>query len=88
MDVYRVYVLSNPHGKRYIGLSEDVAKRLHQHNDGVSHWTASRGPWTLVWQSKLGSLTEARKLETLLKKQKGGLGFYRITGLPHPKPGS
>ena len=27
------------------------------------------------------SLSEARKLENLLKRQKGGEGFYKITGL-------
>jgi hypothetical protein len=29
-------------------------------------------------------LGDARKLENLLKRQKGGAGFYRITGLPQP----
>jgi hypothetical protein len=28
------------------------------------------------------SLSAARELENLLKRQKGGAGFYRITGLP------
>lgn len=27
------------------------------------------------------SLTEARKLENILKRQKGGVGFFKITGL-------
>jgi hypothetical protein len=27
------------------------------------------------------SITDARKFENLLKKQKGGAGFYRLTGL-------
>jgi hypothetical protein len=29
------------------------------------------------------SITAALKLENLLKRQKGGDGFYRITGLPN-----
>ena len=62
-------------------MSQDVALRLQQHNDGVSRWTKSRGPWALVWTSNLLSLTDARKLENLLKRQKGGLGFYQMTGL-------
>ncbi|MBI4027889.1 MAG: GIY-YIG nuclease family protein [Verrucomicrobia bacterium] len=28
----------NPQGQNYIGLSEDVSKRLAQHNDGISRW--------------------------------------------------
>ena len=78
---YRVYVLQNPTGQFYIGLSEDVTLRLAQHNDGVSKWTRGRGPWVSVWNSESMTLTKARKLEGLLKRQKGGQGFYRMTGL-------
>jgi putative endonuclease len=81
MVLYRVYVLQNSVGSFYIGLSEDIAVRLAQHNAGVSKWTKSRGPWGLVWSSDPLSLSEARKLENLLKRQKGGAGFYRLTGL-------
>jgi len=78
---YQVYVLQNPAGRFYIGLSEDVPKRVRQHNEGVSQWTRSRGPWTLVWNSPSMSLSQARKLENLLKRQKGGSGFFKLTGL-------
>jgi putative endonuclease len=78
---YQVYILQNPAGRFYIGLSEDVAIRVQQHNDGISKWTRSRGPWNLVWTSATMTLSEARKLENFLKKQKGGEGFYRLTGL-------
>jgi len=76
-----VYVIQNSEGRFYIGLSEDVEKRLLDHNTGVSKWTKHRGPWSLVWQSDALTLSAARKLENLLKAQKGGDGFYRLTGL-------
>jgi predicted GIY-YIG superfamily endonuclease len=79
--LYKVYVIQNPAGKFYIGLSEDVTERVRDHNSGISKWTKSRGPWTLVWTSPPLTLTEARKLENLLKRQKGGVGFYQMTGL-------
>jgi putative endonuclease len=79
--LYKVYVLQNEKGQFYIGLSEDVFIRLQQHNSGVSKWTRNRGPWALCWTSQQMSLSEARKLEILLKKQKGGAGFYKLTGL-------
>jgi putative endonuclease len=63
-------------------LSNDVPKRLEQHNSGKSRWTKERGPWELVWQSQLLVLGEARKLENRLKRQGRGSGFYSITGLP------
>ena len=78
---YQVYVLRNATGKFYFGLSENVSVRLLQHNTGVSQWTRSRGPWSLVWVSSWLPLSGARKLENHLKRQKGGRGFYLATGL-------
>ena len=79
--MYRVYVIQNPTGKFYVGLSEDVQRRLEDHNTGRSKWTKGKGPWSLIWTSDLMTLSDARKLENLLKRQKGGDGFYRLTGL-------
>ena len=78
--VYQVYVITNPAGKFYIGLSENVSKRLEQHNQGISKWTRNRGPWSLVWRSGLLTLSDARKLESRLKRQKGGHGFEQLIG--------
>ena len=81
MELYRVYLLRNRSGLRYIGISSDVLRRLEDHNTGKSRWTRSRGPWTLVWQSRLLTLSEARKLENLLKRQKGGDGLDALLAL-------
>ena len=78
---YRVYVLQNRQKKFYVGLSDDVVRRVNQHNLGVSKWTRGKGPWKLVWESETMNLSDARKLEQLLKRQKGGDGFYGLTGL-------
>ena len=75
---YRVYLLRNPTGIRYIGLSDDIVRRVEQHNQGVSRWTRGKGPWTLEWTSTPRSLGDARKLEILLKRQKGGIGLDPI----------
>jgi len=87
MDKYRVYVIQNSEGRFYIGLSEDVNCRLAEHNDRVSKWTQGKGPWSLLWTSEAMSLSDARKYENRLKRQKGGAGFYRLTGLQR-SPGS
>jgi putative endonuclease len=78
---YWVYVLRNLSGKFYIGLTDDLQRRLADHNTGSSKWTKKYGPWELVWQKGPMSLTDARKLENWLKRQKGGNGFYKLTGL-------
>ena len=80
-SMYRAYVIQNEEGRFYIGLSDDVDRRVHDHNSGVSTWTRDRGPWQLRWTSEAMSLSDARKLENLLKRQKGGSGFFRLTGL-------
>jgi putative endonuclease len=77
---YRVYVIQNCEGKFYIGVSDEVDRRIDQHNVGNSRWTRGKGPWILIWQSEEMNLSGARKLELLLKRQKGGDGFYRVIG--------
>jgi putative endonuclease len=79
--MYQVYILSNTSGRGYIGMSADPTARLVQHNDGLSKWTRGRGPWRLEWTSRPMSLGEARKLENLLKRQKGGSGMARLKAL-------
>jgi Predicted endonuclease containing a URI domain len=48
LAIYQVYVLRNPKGQFYIGLSENVPTRVLQHNEGMSKWTRGKGPWALV----------------------------------------
>jgi len=80
-EVYRVYALQSGVGKFYIGFSENVTLRVQQHNAGLTRSTRGRGPWKLVWQSDTLKLSDARRLELDLKRQKGGNGFYQKTGL-------
>jgi len=77
-DAYQVYTLLNPEGRRYIGVTEDVERRVAQHNQGVSKWTKGRGPWRLEWTSTPRTLGEARRLENQMKRQKGGQGLATI----------
>jgi putative endonuclease len=81
MLLYRAYLLRNAKSATYIGISNNVLRRLDDHNSGKSRWTKSRGPWELVWQSRPLSLSEARKLENLLKRQKGGAGLAPLLAL-------
>jgi putative endonuclease len=87
---YWVYALRSDRLPRfYIGLAEDVDARLRQHNQGRSQWTARYRPWRCVFRRAFPNLTEARQFENLLKRQKGGRGFYQHTGLtPTHRPAS
>ncbi len=90
MSAYHVYVLWSEDGARhYIGITEDIAHRLDQHNRGESKWTKRyAGSWQLVWSEECDDLSTARKLENELKRHKGGAGFYARTGLSRRTSGS
>ena len=79
--MYQAYILTNRSRRTYIGVSVDPSTRLAQHNTGLSKWTRGKGPWVLTWTSKPMSLGEARKLENLLKWQKGGMGLEKLKAL-------
>jgi len=68
-------MIQNHEARRYFGLSEDVERRLQDHNEGKSKYTSKYSPWILKWISIPMNLSDARKLENMLKKQKGGIGL-------------
>ena len=50
-----VYVLENPKGRRYIGHSDDLERRLKQQNSpkGKKHlgnYTHTNGPWVIKFE--------------------------------------
>jgi len=87
MDMpYLVYVLwSASHQLFYIGVTDNISRRIEQHNAGISKWTCGKGPWELVWQRPFPNLSEARKFENQLKRQKGGDKFFEYTALDKSK---
>ena len=75
---YEVYVIKSECGRFYIGLSENAENRLKQHNEGKSKWTSRYKNWKIIYKKVFNSLSEARKWENYLKRQKGGNGLKRI----------
>ena len=72
--MYSVYILySVSADKYYIGHTEDIDKRLYQHNNPIRHskYTSKHLPWTLVvYFPKYATRAEAMKVEKFIKKQK------------------
>ena len=82
---YYVYVLWSDCGHRfYIGVSENPEKRLQQHNLNRRGWSARFAPWRLVYSHSYPDYSAARRQELQLKAQKGGQGFWKMTGLAAP----
>src|SRR5438876_89059 len=78
---YRVYVIQNREGKFYIGLTDDVGRRINQHNMGGSRWTRGKGPWTLRSEEDTSELQSPGQLECWLQSEKGVDVFYPMVGL-------
>lgn len=64
------YMLSCADGTIYTGSTNDLEKRLHQHNHAKSgaHYTKIRRPVTLLYAESATTLRLARKREAAIKK--------------------
>jgi putative endonuclease len=66
--MYYVYILqSSVSGKFYKGQTDNLTRRLKEHNNGEEKSTAPYLPWVLVWQTAVQTRAEALKLERKLK---------------------
>ena len=67
-----VYVLECADGTYYIGCTNDLKKRLIQHNNSKSgaHYTKIRRPVKLLYKEKYKTLLEARGREAEIKTWK------------------
>jgi len=66
-----LYILqSESTGRFYVGSTNDLARRLKEHQRGHSLATRARGPWRLVHQESFPSLAEARRREWEIKQWK------------------
>ncbi len=70
MKEHFVYIIySENHNVYYKGYSQDVEKRLKEHNAGLSRYTSNKGPWELVFVKSFESKSDALKYELMLKRQ-------------------
>ena len=76
--MYYVYIICSPTGRYYVGVTDDVARRVLQHNAGVSQWTARASDWRLVHTEAYPTLGNARRRELQIKRWKGGAAFKRL----------
>ena len=66
--MYNVYVLrSLKTNRRYVGLTNDLERRIEEHNNGKSRSTKGFLPWKLIHFEKFENRIEARKREKYLK---------------------
>lgn len=69
---YFAYILKCADDTLYSGSTQDLEKRLHQHNHAKSgaHYTKIRRPVTLMHREQFDTLKEARAREATFKRMK------------------
>ena len=72
---YFVYILqSESTSQYYIGHTDDLDRRIYQHNDaeyhGSKHTKRNKGPWTCVYTEEFTTRSEAMKREKEMKAKK------------------
>ena len=66
------YVLrSTKDNKRYIGISNNLDRRLREHNQGLVKATKNRGPFKVIHFEQFNNYADARKREKFFKSGKG-----------------
>ena len=77
-----VYILKCAYKTLYVGCTNNLEKRLHQHNHLKSgaHYTKIRRPVVLVYSENFKTLGKARRREAELKRwrQEKKLGLIKI----------
>jgi putative endonuclease len=67
--MYYVYILfSQRLDIFYKGITQNPDKRLQEHNNDLSRFTAGKGPWELVYLEEVSSKKEALMREKAIKK--------------------
>jgi len=67
--IWYLYILECRDGTLYTGITDDVLRRLEQHNSGKgAKYTRGRGPVTLRYQEVCGSHGDALRREIQIKR--------------------
>ena len=70
--MWYVYILrSQVNGRLYTGSTDDLSRRLKEHNSGKSKYTKSTRPFISVHFEEYITRLEARRRERFLKTGKG-----------------
>ncbi len=73
------YILkSTKSSKYYVGATEDISKRLQQHNGGMVLSTKVGRPWQLVHVEDFVDFKDARKRESQIKGWKSRAAIEKL----------
>ena len=78
-----VYILRGKSGRHYIGSTDNLQRRIAEHQRGNNHTTHRLGSGVeLVAEAQVSSMTEARALEGQLKRKRNSrLAVFALQSL-------
>jgi putative endonuclease len=80
--MFYVYVIKSREGRYYIGSTENIEKRLKQHNSKSNRgWTNRFNDWAEVYREECKTRLDARRRERELKKIRGTKKYKELLGL-------
>ena len=72
MDMHYVYILkSSKDNTRYIGTTQDLKRRIQEHNSAGSKFTTPKRPYKLIWYCAFPNKHSAYAFEHYLKSGSG-----------------
>lgn len=77
--MFTVYILKNTISNRhYIGNTNDLVRRLAEHNRGHTKSTRQKGKWDIIYSENYNESIDAKRREKQIKSYKGGNGFKKL----------
>ncbi len=69
MENYYTYIIESVTNQRwYIGHTNNIDRRLDEHNSGQNKSTKGKGPWMLIFFRSFDNNLDANRFEVKLKK--------------------
>ncbi|HSD64446.1 MAG TPA: GIY-YIG nuclease family protein [Ignavibacteriaceae bacterium] len=76
---YWIYILKSvKYEKTYIGLTNNIQRRLSEHNSGKSIYTNKFKPWEILYIEEVQNLKDARIREKYYKSAAGRRKIKKI----------
>ena len=76
--MFYVYVLENRKKDRYFGSTNDIKRRVQEHNSGQNQSTKSGKPWKVIFYEAFVIESDAKRREKYLKTSTGRRMFSRM----------
>ena len=74
-----IYVLrSFKNGVHYVGMTENIQRRLIEHNAGKSKFTSGHTPWEIIYTEMAENFIEGRIREKYLKTSAGKKFYLKV----------